>query len=143
MITSFSTCHFFCSITLCLCATRARMNDKRVTSSPLSNWSTGYPAVCRCSTRYRSHTRHSICFMLFSWLNPLRNSPRCDPFPSQTRQQTDKPSCHLVFSPVPLPLLDLDFKEKMVLEGIIWQELNVLFRRVIFQSEGLDRRGWA
>ncbi|TMS14134.1 E3 ubiquitin-protein ligase RNF43 [Larimichthys crocea] len=59
----------------------------------------------------------------------------------RTWQQTDKPSCHLVFSPVPLPLLDLDFKEEMVLEGIIWQELNVLFRTLIFQCEGLDRRG--
>lgn len=42
----------------------------------------------------------------------------------------------------PLPLLDLDFKEEMVLEGTIWQQFNVLFRRVIFQGEGLDRRGW-
>lgn len=63
------------------------------------------------------------------------------PSPSQTWQPTDKASCHVVRSPAPLPILDLDFKEKMVLEGIIWQELNVLFGTVIFQSAGLDRRG--
>lgn len=42
----------FDSITLCLCATRARMNDRRATLSPLSSWSRGSPAVCRCLIRY-------------------------------------------------------------------------------------------
>ena len=60
---------FFCSITLCLCATQARMSDKRVTSSLLSNWSTGYPAVCRCSIRY-SHTHtHTHSHMPFNKLH--------------------------------------------------------------------------
>lgn len=116
------------------------MSDKTVTLSPLSNWSTGYPAVCRCSIRYshtRTHTQYMCCFKCF-----ILTFPCATPSHSQTWQPADKASCHVVRSPAPLPILDLDFKEKMVLEGIIWQELNVLFGTVIFQSAGLEGRGW-
>lgn len=84
----------FDSITLCLCATRARMNDRRATLSPLSSWSRGSPAVCRCLIRYgHTHTRTHTLFNMPHTIFPsgLPASPS-----SSMRQEPDKLSGRLV-----------------------------------------------
>lgn len=81
------------------------------------------------AARQGTHT-HTLCWKYFvPW--ETRRSPLW---------QILRLASH-VFSPVLLPLWDSAFKEKTVLEAILWQEINVLFGTVIFQIEGLDGRG--
>lgn len=97
----------FDSITPCLCATRARMNDRRVTLSPLSSWSRGSPAVCRCLIRYSlTHTR-----MLFNMPHTIFPSGLPVSPSSLMWRQPDKLSRHLVSVQCLFRCSALDFKD--------------------------------
>lgn len=97
----------FDSITLCLCATRARMNVRRATLSPLSSWSRGSPAVCRCLIRYAlTHTRMPFNTPHTIFPRGLPASPS-----SPMWQQPDKLSLHLVSVQHLFRRSALDFKD--------------------------------